>query len=175
MHTDLAREVLSDAVWWATGVYSPAVDWRSSFRAGPFRHSVEIPERGIRLILEGEGEEPAWVVPTLNALVEALALPDNWDSYGAYRVDLKCFEPALQALRLAMRGDTLPPTVVPTVRGGIQFEWHTRGIDLEIEISPTGHPYVSYVNRRDETEWEGELNFNLGRLRDVMLRLSHHP
>lgn len=175
MHADLTREVLSDAAWSASGTYSPAYDWRLQLRAGPYRRSVEVPERGIRLILEGEGQESAWVVPTLNALGETLALPAEWDSYGARRVDLASAASAGQTLCLVMRNDTIPPTVVPTVHGGVQLEWHSRGIDLEIDVSPTGRCYVSCRNRQEETEWEGELSLNLDRLRDAMSRLSPHP
>lgn len=175
MHTDLAREVLGDAAWSASGMYSPGFDWRSHLQAGPYRRSVEVPERGIRLILEGEGQEPAWAETTLSALGETLALSANWDSYGAHRVDPASATSAGQTLCLVMRSDTIPPTVVPTVHGGLQLEWHTRGIDLEIDVSPTGRSYVSFRNRQDETEWEGELVFKLDQLQDAVLRLSHHP
>ena len=175
MHTDPVREVLSDAAWAASGMYSPAFDWRVQSRAGPYRNSVEVPDRGIRLILEGEGQEPAWAVPTLNALGETLALPANWDSYGARRVDLASAASAGQTLCLVMRSDTIAPMVVPTVQGGVQLEWHTHGIDLEIDVSQAGRCYVSCRNHQDETEWEGELNFNLDRLRDAISRLSHRP
>ncbi len=175
MHTDLAREVSSDAAWWGSGVYSPVLDWPLPLRTGPFRRSVEVPEGRGRLIVEWEGQEPAWVEPSLNALAESLALPTNWDSYGACRVDPGSVKSAGQALCSLMSSDTIPPTVVPTVRGGIQLEWHARGIDLEIEFSPVGRAHVYCQDHRDNMEWEGEFNLNLGRLRGVMLRLSHHP
>jgi hypothetical protein len=174
MHIELARELLSDAAWWKGGVYSPAFDRPSLLGREPSRRSVEVPERGVKLILEWEGEEPAWAAPILNALGETLALPANWDSYAACRVDVNTVEKAFQALCSAMRGDALPPTVVPTVHGGVQFEWHTRGVDLEIEFSPMGRRYVWCMDHQGETEWEGEFNFNLARLREVMSRLSHH-
>jgi len=174
MHTDLAPEVLSDAAWWKSGVYSSVFDWPLLLRAGPFQRSVEVPERGIKLIVEWEGEEPAWAAPIITALGETLTLPANWDSYSACRVNLECVETAFEGLCSVMRSDTLSPTVVPTVHGGVQLEWHARGIDLEIDISPTGRRYVSCVDRQGETEWEGELSFNLGRLHEVMSRLSYH-
>jgi len=173
MHTDLAREGLNDAAWGKSGVYPLALDWDRPPRGRVFRRSVEVPERRTRLLIEWEGREPAWVEPTLNSLGESLALPVNWDSYGARSVDPKSVASAGETLCLVMESDTIPPTVVPTVHGGVQFEWHTRGIDLEIEISPLGAPYVSYRNRQDDTVWEGDLNTNLDRLREVMLRLSH--
>ncbi len=69
-----------------------------------------------------------------------------------------------------MRKNTIAPTVVPTVHGGIQLEWHTRGIDLEIEVSPEGRCDV--YCQEDNTEWEDDLNSTLNRLQGVMSRLS---
>lgn len=173
MHTDLAREGLSDAAWGKSGVYPSALDWDRPPRGRVFRRSVEVPEGRGRLILEWEGEEPAWVEPTLNALAESLALPTNWDSYGACRVDPGSVASAGQALCSLMSSDTISPTVVPTVRGGIQLEWHARGIDLEIEFSPVGRAHVYCQDHRDNMEWEGELSHSLNRLRGVMQQLSH--
>ena len=174
MHTDLARDVSSDAAWWGSGVYSPVLDWPLPLRAGTFRRSVEVPEGKGRLIVEWEGEEPAWVEPSLNALAESLELPTNWDSYGSHRVGLNSVVSAGQALCLIMRSDTIPPTVVPTPGGGIQLEWHTRGLDLEIEVSPLGRAYIFCHDQTEDTRWEGDLSFNLSRIQDVTARLSRH-
>ena len=173
MHTDLAREGLNDAAWGKSGVYPLALDWDRPPRGRVFRRSVEVPEGRGRLIVEWKEEEPAWVEPTLNALAISLALPTNWDSYGARRVDLKAVASAGLALCLVMRSDTTPPTVVPTPEGGVQLEWHAQGIDLEIDFSPTGRRYISCVDRQNETEWEGEFSTDLERLGSVMPRLSH--
>jgi len=40
---------------------------------------------------------------------------------------------------------TPPPIIVPTVRGGIQLEWHTKGIDIEV-----------YVDSRDSVSFFAE-------------------
>lgn len=29
---------------------------------------------------------------------------------------------------------------MPTVRGGLQLEWHRKGVDLEVEFEPNGSP-----------------------------------
>lgn len=31
-----------------------------------------------------------------------------------------------------IRPETWPPVVVPTVRGGLQLEWHTQGVNVEV-------------------------------------------
>lgn len=174
MPTALARDVVTDAAWRTAGVYVPPRDWPTISLPQPDQVIVELPERGIYFILQREDDEPAWLFPTLKAMAGVLALPSNWDSYGARPMDLGAFSTALRTLDRVMGKDTLAPTVVPTAEGGIQFEWHTHGIDLEIEIPPVGPSYASFQNRQDNTEWEGDLSINLERLRDVMSRLSLH-
>jgi hypothetical protein len=174
MPTTLAHEAMTDAAWRTAGVYPIPGDWPAISLRQPVELTVELPERGLRLIFQREGDEPAWFFPTLNALAKVLALPSNWDSYGGRSTDFRAFSGALHTLDRVMGKDTTVPTVVPTAEGGIQLEWHTRGIDLEIEIPPTGPPYVSCQNRQDNTEWEGGLSTNLEQLRGVVSGLSLH-
>ena len=64
-------------------------------------------------------------------IFEALKLlqPD-WNSYDASAIDREAIRAAeLIALALAHS-----PQIAPTATGGVQLEWHTEGIDLEIEI-----------------------------------------
>jgi hypothetical protein len=52
------------------------------------------------------------------------------------------------------------PDIVPTPTGGLQLEWHTAGIDLEVEIGPEGHISACYEDAADpEAEWEGDLGY----------------
>ena len=173
MHTDLTLEAMSDAAWQSTGVYRRLTDWGSWSWQGRSQWIVNNPESGAKLIVEMEDDEPAWLLPTLNSLCEILALPANWDSYGARPIELKAAASALECLDRVMRRDTIAPTAVPTVLGGIQLEWHTRGINLEIEVSPQGRCYV--YCQEDNTEWEGELTHNLlNRLHAAIQQLSQH-
>lgn len=75
-----------------------------------------------------------------------LSLPKNWDSYGALPVNENTVDNALKWI-CSVKTDTMPlPEVVPTVRGGVQFEWHFKGGDIE----------VSFVNKEIELFYEGE-------------------
>jgi len=173
MTADLAREALSDSAWRGRGIYSaPAVEPGAVSGRWPYQLTVSLPDTGTKLTLKTEGEEPEWLMPVLSALSELLALATNWDSYGAPSVDPRSVASALEALSWVMRSDTIVPTVVPTVQGGVQVEWHTRGIDLEIEVSPLGRAYVYFYDRQDDAQWEGEPRFNLGRVQDAVFRLS---
>jgi hypothetical protein len=124
--------------------------------------------------IERENKEPAWLMPVIKVMGELLSLPENWDSYGARRISPEATAFALQLLSETMRADTPVPAVVPTSRGGVQLEWHTRGIDLEVEIKSPGRLYVSYEDHRHNVEWEGELTSNLTRLADFFSEFSQH-
>jgi hypothetical protein len=161
---------LSDAAWRERGIYSArAVD-----PGGRWAHqlTIRVPDIGARLTLETEGEQPEWLMPTLSALTELMTLTANWDSYGAPTINPMSVASALEVLSWVMRRDTIVPTVVPTVQGGVQLEWHTHGIDLEVEVSPLGTSYANFYDRQNDAQWDGELRFNLSRLQDVVLRLS---
>jgi hypothetical protein len=58
----------------------------------------------------------------------------GWDSYGAPPVLREVSFFALEILNHVMRPRTPIPQVVPSSVGGIQLEWHEKGIDLEIHI-----------------------------------------
>jgi hypothetical protein len=62
--------------------------------------------------------------------------------------------------------------VVPTARGGIQLEWHTRGIDLEIELAVPEGIHVLYEDAAGEEEWELEPGASRERLASLMAHLS---
>lgn len=108
----------------------------------------------------------------VTAIGELLNLPENWDSYGARRIRPSAVVFALQLLSDTMGPDTPTPSVAPTPHGGVQLEWHTRGIDLEIEVRSPGRVQVSYEDHRCSVEWEGELTFDLTRLSGFVCALS---
>jgi hypothetical protein len=49
------------------------------------------------------------------------------------------------------------PAVVPTGRGGVQFEWHLKGSHVEVYISPEGNSEVSFEDDLG-SEWDGPLD-----------------
>jgi hypothetical protein len=103
---------------------------------------------------------------------EILSLPENWDSYGGRAIDPETVISTLQLLDAVMRPDTPLPAVVPTNRGGIQLEWHTRGIDLEIQISARARSHVYYHDQAKGIEWEQEVAFDLNPLVKCIRQLS---
>ena len=81
--------------------------------------------------------QPGWLQPVVEGLRRLSHLSVDWDSHGAGPVHLKCIVRALRLLDEMMCRDTPVPYVVPTPAGGVQFEWHTEQVDLEIELTPS--------------------------------------
>jgi hypothetical protein len=71
-------------------------------------------------------------------------LPENWDSYGAARLDPAVIDRAQLFLARV--------SVVPCSDGAVQLEWHTHGLDLEIEFTPEGKTEVYASAASDEAE-----------------------
>jgi len=115
----------------------------------------------------------AWLMQTLKSLAKLLNLPPNWDSYGALPIDSGCAEFALSILIQIMGDPTPPPSIVPTVSGGVQLEWHMKGIDLEIEVSsPTQGQYYVF-DHCTGSEQEGSVPEGLNNLKaEVLAKLS---
>ena len=59
-----------------------------------------------------------------------LDLKAGWDSYGAKPINPSAVAAAKNFLRMVQ--------VVPTNKGGVQFEWHCYGVDVEVEFGPDG-------------------------------------
>jgi hypothetical protein len=98
-------------------------------------------------------------------------LSEGWDSYGAKAIELQAVNSAIELLRRIVQPDTPKPAVVPTNRGGIQIEWHTRGVDLEIEITPHAEIRLLYQNPQENAEEEFELGFDLKPLADFIAKM----
>lgn len=109
-----------------------------------------------------EGNSPRWLSPTIDKLTDLLALPMNWDSYEARPIDPKCALAALRLLGQVMHNDSPPPSVVPTNRGGVQLEWHSKGMGLEIDVVSPGEFQVCYESSSES--WERALSTDLSRL-----------
>lgn len=79
---------------------------------------------------------PTWVQPVLDRLTELVALPQDWDSYGALPVARQSVEMALSVLSAVMSEGAELPWIVPLPSGGLQLEWHRADSDIEIALDP---------------------------------------
>jgi hypothetical protein len=132
-----------------------------------------IPLLGEGFVTGSGGRPPEWLSMTEEAIESLLTLPENWDSYGARAIESRAVRAAIELLRSIVQLDTPQPVVVPTNQGGIQIEWHTQGIDLEIEITAEREVRILYENPQENAEEEFELGSDLKPLTDLTAKVSH--
>jgi hypothetical protein len=90
---------------------------------GNFRHAYDAaPER-------------KWQIEVQSQLIQYAKMDSGWDSYAAPPITWDASMFALNVLGDIMRPRTPIPQVVPSSVGGVQLEWHEKGVDLEIHIT----------------------------------------
>lgn len=110
-------------------------------------------------------------VETVTKLIDLLELPGRWNSYNAQPIKKENVIIAVDLLARLMVEGTPAPQVVPKVRGGVQLEWHTRGMNIEIEIdSPENLKFVA--EDLHSPEESGDEDFDEPTLRNWVARLS---
>lgn len=90
------------------------------------------------------GDLPTWLESAVKDVNKLISLPQNWDSYGAMQISVYNAVAALRLLITIMKDDTPKPAFIPTNQGSVQLEWHTGGIDLEIEILSPHRFFLSF-------------------------------
>lgn len=78
--------------------------------------------------------EKKWQIEVQKSLFDFAKLSEGWDSYGAPPIGWQAGLFALSVLNDFMRPRTPIPQVVPSTAGGIQLEWHQKGVDLELHF-----------------------------------------
>ncbi len=114
---------------------------------------------------------PAWLRTTVRDLKALLALPKGWNSYQAAAIDPGAILAGLDLLAETMPPNAPAPSVLPMSRGGVQLEWHERGVDLEVSIDPDGHIMAAYEDEQG-AEWEDDLTEHHARLAEVLSDLA---
>lgn len=87
---------------------------------------------------------PKWREPVERQCLDLVRLPENWDLHGGRPIDRDTVVFAVDMLTRVLRPSTPPPYLVPASYGGLQAEWHEKGIDLEIEVVAPNRVCVSY-------------------------------
>ena len=95
---------------------------------------------------------------TVGAQLKALqSLESGWDSYHARVIDLCVIERTKTLVDRLARPGVPVPSVVPTVNGTVQLEWHTTSFDAEIETLDE-RVFSLFVQQVGEPLWEGTVN-----------------
>jgi hypothetical protein len=97
---------------------------------------VVIRKQGPALFVEVYANRPMsqTFLKSVEAVADLLSLPPGWNSYSAKPIEHQSATQAIRLLAEFLKPSTPLPSVVPTVRGGIQLEWHTKGANVEIYI-----------------------------------------
>jgi hypothetical protein len=115
---------------------------------------------------------PGWLLDVARQLVRLSQLPPNWDREGSEPLKIGVLTVIPYVLNHLMQQRTPAPAIVPTRRGGVQLEWHERGIDIEVEIDPSGEIHVSVDDAAANVEWEGRFAESRGQLERAIDTLS---
>ena len=167
-----SRTRLTDQDWQVSNTTTTLPDRATLTGSPPGRRKLRFPFKGGEFVVEIPDDPPTWVEPTAQSLGELLQLEPGWDSYGARPVDPYCAAAALH-LAFNMLADSTPaPSVVPTSRGGLQFEWHTRSADLEVEFLSATRVLGLFEDRVSGSGWEKDLTFEVQPLVDAISQLS---
>jgi hypothetical protein len=75
-----------------------------------------------------------WLKPVVQRLTEICALPVGWDGYRGRptRFDIASF--TFSMLQNICAPDSPAPSLVPLSSGGLQVEWHTDQIEIELTV-----------------------------------------
>jgi len=118
---------------------------------------------------------PRWFEGVERKLMSFVNLEANWNSYGARPVHESVARAASDLLRQLVRPSATEPAVVPTSGGGVQIEWHTRSLDLEIELASVGRLSAAFEDRASGEEWEQEFSTDLGLLVKAINKITQSP
>ena len=117
---------------------------------------------------------PSWFFNSIQQLGYLQAsLKDDWDSYGAKKISPQSVDLAIDLLQLIVQSDTPPPSLVPSPSGHIQAEWHTGGIDLEVEFESATSIRVLFEDLNDPNrDWEDVLSTDLTSLSSAVVEVT---
>ena len=170
------RNRLTDQDWQVSNTTTTLPVWATLTQTPPGRRTLRLPFGQEESVVVGiVVDPPPWVERMVESLGELLRLGLDWDSYGARPVDPKCVVAALNLAFSTLRDDTPAPSVVPTSRGGLQFEWHTGGADLEVEFLSATRVCGLFEDQVTGTCWEKDLTSDLRPLVEAIAALSRKP
>lgn len=107
---------------------------------------------------------PDWWQVALCKITSLMELPENWDSYGALPIDRSLAYVGVNLLQEISSNEVPEPSIVPTTRGTIQFEWHTAGIDFELDVISSTKINTYFMDEATGMEWEKVLDFDLSQI-----------
>jgi hypothetical protein len=116
---------------------------------------------------------PDWMAGVKVQIEGFQLLQSGWDSYAGKQISMGMRSAAFHLILDLATLNTPRPSVVPVADGTIQFEWHAKGIDLEIRVLSMTKIEVAFEDSRDEeAPIEDEFEYDFRRLTSAMNVLS---
>jgi len=110
-----------------------------------------------------------WKATLDQQLDEIANLTHGWDTYTAEPIEPGRLNDARAFLNRLARPGLPAPAAVPTINRTVQFEWHTRRVDAEVEILEDGVYHVFVQPRGGESsEDQMSLDAAVTRLEDAL-------
>lgn len=110
---------------------------------------------------------------TVAEIQELSRLPDGWDSYGARAVEVEAQGRAVALLAMLVNhieGPVAPPTVGPSVNGGVVLRWEPGDREVVVTLLADGGDYYVADREGDHVWAEGEV----GSLDPFVRRLARY-
>ncbi len=153
---------LSDGEFYYSSKCGATLEERDSHQHAwfiPYHHGCSVSK--ITIKITSTTLLPAWFSEVISRCNHLLSLPENWDTYGAKKININAVTNMVDILSKIMNSDMPMPSVVPTNTGNVQLEWHAKGIDLEIEVDSNKYVEVFFEDQNKVLDsWEDEFKFN---------------
>jgi len=154
------------------------VEWKArQRRAVPAEVEYLISARGIwtpRQHLE-PAVSPAWFGRVKNRLKTFVGLPLDWDTYGGLPADPRVVGLAEELIEWFAVQGVPPPDVFASGDGGVQVEWHIKGVDVTITFSASDEQTCIYYHDLIDGSEPSFGPASDGRLRRIRKRLLDNP
>lgn len=147
----------SDVLSWE-GVVSAVSAWHGRLRP-------------VRVRLHGFSPNAA-MMETIERLYSLTELQSGWNSYGARPIRPDVIRHVVQWIPRLIQSTTPRPAVVPRVNGGLQLEWHCKGVDLEIYVDSPKEIRFAAENLISTEAAQGPLSGNEELLGTWIARIS---
>jgi hypothetical protein len=78
--------------------------------------------------------DPIWIATVEQRLEKLASYRVGWDGYNSKPPRENVIEFVKSMLHSVMKPTTPAPSIVPISGGGLQIEWHTNGLDIEVAV-----------------------------------------
>ena len=117
--------------------------------------------RRIQFVYTGDSELPVWAKPVLESLTSRWGEREGWDGYVARPTDPNLAAVLLNCLQAVMPERGKVPTITPLADGGVQAEWQTGDVSLELIVAADEAPRFYHYNGVLDVDRDGALHENV--------------